>query len=188
MDDRTAHAVRRFERAFAVIAATRMRGMPLLHPGLAVEAVGFLPCQDDDGRRAACGILVTPWFMNLIWLGLGGQALAAQGQVRERRIGDSYLEFIGADEASAGAYEMCSLFSPMFEFADQAAARATAVEVLALLRRPAPVPLSASLSAPSPAPLQGAALPGPAQAEPVQAGRRAFLRRPFASVRADGGR
>ena len=61
------------------------------------------------------------------------------------------FDFIGACEDGFGAYEMCSLFSPMFEFADQAGARATAWEILGQLRRAPP------------------ALPPPA------AGRRAFL-------------
>jgi len=50
------------EARFGDIAATRMRGVPVLHEGLAVQAVGFEAV--DDGL---VGVLVTPWFMNLVW-------------------------------------------------------------------------------------------------------------------------
>ena len=123
-------------RAFSVIGRTRMQGVPVLHPGLVVEAIGFQSYTDTGGALAALGILVTPWFMNLIWLPLQGQSVMPTGLCCERHFGGECFEFIGAHEASFGSYEMCSLFSPMFEFANQAAARATALEVLALLRKP----------------------------------------------------
>lgn len=119
---------------FGTIAATRMQGLPLLHPDLSVEAVDFQICTDIDGEQAACGILITPWFMNLIWLPLQGQKVAALGQVREHRLAGLCFEFIGAEEIVFGQYEMCSLFSPMFEFVDQQAARATAQAILEQLR------------------------------------------------------
>ena len=119
---------------FERIGATRMAGLPVMHPGLRVEAIGFEPCADADGAPAALGVLLTPWFMNLILLPAPGGACAPPGQSRPHRVGGARFDFIGAHEAGFGAYEMCSLFSPMFEFAGQAAARATAVEVLRALR------------------------------------------------------
>jgi len=110
---------RRLADAFRYIAATRMHGMPLLHPRLAVETIGFQEVREEGGL-AASGILLTPWFMNLIWLPLDGQGACAPGSVREHRLGGERFDFIGASEDGFGAYEMCSLFSPMFEFADQA--------------------------------------------------------------------
>lgn len=136
-------------RVFSVIGNTRMQGVPVLHSGLIVETVGFEAYTDIDGALAALGILMTPWFMNLIWLPLQGQAAMPIGQVCERNFGGERFEFIGAHEASFGAYEMCSLFSPMFEFADQATAHATAQEVLGLLRK-APIAPAALASAPIP--------------------------------------
>lgn len=124
------------QRVFDRIACTRMQGLPMLHPELQVEAVGFAP-QVDAEAGAVLGILITPWFMNLIWLADDGTPALAAGKMRMRTIGGERFEFIGADEASFGRYEMCSLFSPMFEFSDHAAARATAVEVLRVLRMPA---------------------------------------------------
>lgn len=139
-------------RVFRVIGDTRMQGVPVLHPDLAVEALGFEPYTDTDGAQAALGILITPWFMNLIWLPLQGQGAMPTGQVCARTFGGECFEFIGAHEATFGVYEMCSLFSPMFEFSDQASARATAREVLAVLRT---VPVAPS--------------------SPLALGRRAFL-------------
>lgn len=123
---------------FRDIAATRMRGLPLLNPALAVECHGFarqaLGAEAGDGLL---GVLITPWCMNLIWLPEGPAQALADGDSREYAIGGRRLDFIGAHDDVFGPYQSCSLFSPMFEFADQAAARATAAEVLALLRRPA---------------------------------------------------
>lgn len=134
--------------AFDAIGKTRMQGVPVMHPGLVVEPVGFEAYVEDDGMQAALGILITPWFMNLISLPLQGQATVAVGCVCERRFGGERLEFIGAHEATFGVYEMCSLFSPMFEFADQATARATASEVLQALRK-APEPLPPPVAIPA---------------------------------------
>lgn len=186
-----APTVARLEAAFREIAATRMAGVPLCHPGLRVQAIGFEACADEP---AAQGILLTPWFMNLVHLPLAGAQTQAQaraqadaqaqasmpvlavGESRRRRVGAHVFEFIGAHEPALGSFEACSLFSPMAEFADQAAARATAEAVLAQLRAPVPVEAGAAplvaATAPhaAPAPQAGPdshAVPGPA--------RRGFL-------------
>lgn len=133
-----AERVRRLESTFDTIRATRMQGVPLLHGGLRVEAVGFVP--EADGAVAS-GVLVTPWFMSLVRLPLHGAAAAAMlapGVDGVREWGAYAFDFLGAHEPAIGAYETSSLFSPMAEFADQAAAVATARAVLALLRDSAP--------------------------------------------------
>jgi [NiFe] hydrogenase assembly HybE family chaperone len=125
------------EALFERIAATRMQGVPMLNERLKVQAVGFEQAQPDD---ALAGVLVTPWFMNLVWLPPEAetQAPTAVGATRLRRVGAESFAFIGAHEDGFGAYEACSLFSPMFEFADHDAALATAQAVLDTLRRPQP--------------------------------------------------
>jgi [NiFe] hydrogenase assembly HybE family chaperone len=122
-----------FESTFRQIAATRMQGVPVLHPTLDVQAVGFKAEADEAW---ALGVLVTPWFMNLLRLPLQVDAATplAVGVSAPRDIGAYRFDFIGAHEAALGGYEASSLFSPMFAFADQDAAVATAQEVLALLR------------------------------------------------------
>lgn len=122
---------------FQAIADTRMRGLPFLNPKLNVEAVGFaVQVAGEEATSGVLGILITPWFMNLMWLAPALSAPLAQGASREHFFGGQRLTFIGAVDEAFGAYQSCSLFSPMFEFADQAAARATAEQVLKLLRDP----------------------------------------------------
>lgn len=127
-----ARRVAALQARFELIGATRMRGLPMLHDVLKVQAVGFEP---EASGQGALGVLVTPWFMNLVWLPLAPDAHAvAVGTSRTRTVGPERLDFIGAHEEGLGGFEACSLFSPMFEFVDQAAAVATAQQVLALLR------------------------------------------------------
>lgn len=124
--------------AFRVVETTRMAGLPVLHPRLRVEAVGFQ--RDSADPSVALGVLVTPWFMNLVRLPLDAaaeQALAGVGESRPRAVAALEADFLGAHEASFGRFEACSLFSPMVQFEDHAAAVATAREVLSQLRAPA---------------------------------------------------
>jgi [NiFe] hydrogenase assembly HybE family chaperone len=163
---------------FERIAATRMHGVPMLHPGLAVAAIGFEP---EPNGTSACGVLVTPWFMNLVRLPLsdapGADPVAdrpgplAVGTNARRAIGEHGFDFIGAHEPDFGPYEACSLFSPMFEFEDQAAAVATAQAVLDVLRRP-PEPA---------APAARADAAARSRSEPLPSRRALFFGRPTAS-------
>lgn len=161
------------EALYRQIAETRMAGVALCHPGLEVAALGFEPV--DDGS-AAVGVLLTPWFMNLVWLPLAdvldGEPPLAVGRSRPRSVGTHGFDFIGCAEEGFGPYEACSLFSPMHEFVDQAAARATAEAVLALLRTPAEAPAVPAATAPAHAPGPTA---GPGTAPPPVPSRRGFL-------------
>ncbi|MCU7920822.1 MAG: [NiFe]-hydrogenase assembly chaperone HybE [Candidatus Thiodiazotropha sp. (ex Epidulcina cf. delphinae)] len=115
------------EQQFRHIERERMQGLPLRNPALQVEAVGFC-----DWNCFCLGVLITPWFMNLMLLSDEGDAW------RDLQIGDKQLhqlpsgpyEFILGEEEGIGRYQMCSLFSPVFEFADQATAVATAEAVM----------------------------------------------------------
>lgn len=132
--NRLGRRVQQLEQVFATIAATRMAGLPLMHPGLAVQAVDFAPTADGT----ACGVLVTPWFMNLVRLPLqAGAPLPAPGRAADFDIGGWTFRFLGQAEPGLGPFAAASLASPMSEFADQAAAVATA---RALLERLRPVP------------------------------------------------
>jgi [NiFe] hydrogenase assembly HybE family chaperone len=133
-------------RMFVHISHTRMQGVPVLNSVLQVEAVDFEACADAPEAHAegmapvvgALGVLITPWFMNLVWFSLARMdAPALMGCSRSRRVGAEHFDFIAGHEPAFGNFEACSLFSPMFEFADQATARATAEAVLNGLRRPA---------------------------------------------------
>lgn len=127
----TAKLVSTFEH----IWRTRMADVPILNPNLSVQAVGF---RMADGRWI--GVLITPWFMNLL-------LLPADCELPASTPGDSVLvnlpggemPFLLANEPGIGEYAMCSLFSPVMEFADMDAAVATAEAVLALMF-PTPTP------------------------------------------------
>ena len=100
-----------------------MEGLAFVNPALIVEAVSFAPWEGHW-----LGVLVTPWFVNLI-LAPRDPALwptLAQGACRRYRFPAGDYDFIGAHDIAAGEYQMCSLFSPAREFADQATARLVA--------------------------------------------------------------
>jgi [NiFe] hydrogenase assembly HybE family chaperone len=115
-------------------AEQRMQGLPVVHPRLHVQAVGF---RRWEGYWL--GVVVTPWCMNLTltpgererW-----QPLAA-GVKRRLRFPAGDYEFIGAHDPAFGEYQICSLFSPMERFADQAAAALVARLALEALLDPA---------------------------------------------------
>ncbi len=131
MHDSLAKKAELLETVFRRIQATRMEGVPLLHPGLHVQAVGF--AQEPETPQAI-GVLVTPWFMNLVRFPLKeAPDVLLEGKVQW---GAERLSFIAAFEPEFGAFAICSLASPMLEYVDQDAAVATAREVLAQLRSP----------------------------------------------------
>ena len=109
---------------FEHIHRHQMDGVPMLNPALRVQALGFRPWAEHW-----LGVLVTPWFMNLLLMPRITAAWHAAGE-RESRphvFPAGVFEFIGGRDALLGDYQACSLFSPMFEFANQDGARATAV-------------------------------------------------------------
>ncbi|AGA33710.1 Hydrogenase maturation factor HoxT/HybE [Thioalkalivibrio nitratireducens DSM 14787] len=116
----------RVEQAFHAIEAERMRAMALVNPALQVEAVGFRRM-----RGGVLGVLITPWSMILLRIPDAGTLRV--GATAARDLPRGAVDFVGAYEDRIGAYESCSLFSPMFDFPDQATARAVADEVLAQL-------------------------------------------------------
>ncbi|NBC15329.1 MAG: [NiFe]-hydrogenase assembly chaperone HybE [Gammaproteobacteria bacterium] len=162
-----AHTAERLAEAFRRIHRERMAGLPILHPHLEVAVVG--------GRRWQghwLGVLVTPWCMNLVLVPAAGSALAqdAGGTTRLLDFPAGRFELTASDVDGVGAMATCSLFSPMHAFADQAAAEATALEVMTELFEP---------TAPGAAPSPGA---GSADAEVQRGGgvsRRDLLRGTF---------
>lgn len=110
-------------------AAERMRDLPVYNHDLAVEAVGFLPWQD-----CWLGILITPWFMNIVLLPqeAGAWDHLTPGAVKQSRSlpsGDYEFELGRAE--GPGSYLACSLFSPMGLFDSQTVAREVAEAAMA---------------------------------------------------------
>lgn len=108
--------------AFRAVA-TRMEGLAFVNPALAVEAVSFAPWQGQW-----LGVLLTPWFMNLIFAprDLSSWQPLPHGTRRTYLFPAGEYDFIGAHDATAGEYQMCSLFSPVLQFDDQETARLVA--------------------------------------------------------------
>lgn len=117
------------ERLFQEIESTRMEGVPVLNKALSVAAFGFDPYLDYH-----LGVLLTPWFMNVMLVPLNQEEYAENPpQVGDKQmitIPAGQVEFIVGYEESLGYSLSCSLFSPVFEFEDQAAARDTALAAL----------------------------------------------------------
>lgn len=110
------------QKVFESIHRERMADMPMVNPALQVATIGF-----DKNEYGCVGILLTPWCMNLLLLPEGDEWAAAQpGSKQMHGLPSGDYEFVVADEVGLGRYLSCSLFSPMFEFADQETALATA--------------------------------------------------------------
>jgi [NiFe] hydrogenase assembly HybE family chaperone len=118
------------ERAFRAVYEERMQGLPFINPALSVEAVDVQPW---NGHWL--GVLITPWFMNLMLLPDNAEAWPTlrPGEKCQEAFPAGVFEFIAGHEDTLGEYLACSLFSPMFEFADHETARLTASAARAAL-------------------------------------------------------
>jgi [NiFe] hydrogenase assembly HybE family chaperone len=105
----------------------RMRGLPVHNPRLVVEAVGF-----RADRGSLIGALITPWFLNVV---VFGPPLPREGESVELAFRGGRFEAMGASPDGI-AHLAISLFSPVGELVDQAAARAVATESLRLILEP----------------------------------------------------
>ncbi|MBL1321471.1 MAG: [NiFe]-hydrogenase assembly chaperone HybE [Methylophaga sp.] len=118
------------ESTFQTILEDRMDGVPVLNDRLQVKTIGFV-----QWNNYQFGILITPWFMNLILLPEqeGDQNQAKVGSKQTHIFPSGPYEFIVGFEDGLGVYLSCSLFSPMFEFEEQAVAELTAEEALSAI-------------------------------------------------------
>ena len=115
------------ESTFRQIQHERMADVPILNDKIKVSAVGF-----QTWQSSYLGILITPWFMNLMLLpgeDENWNDLIELSKQKHVFPSGSY-EFIAGFEPDLGKYQLCSLFSPMFEFADHEAAVQTAEAVM----------------------------------------------------------
>ena len=154
MFDSVTDVATHLEKRFRHIERTRMAGVPVVNEKLAVRAIGFRPWCGHW-----FGILLTPWFMNLMLLpgeeeaALKALSLKGEGAqsslLRQPREGGSEeasvgaartfvfpsggYDFVAGHEEGIGHYYSCSLFSPVFEFESQEAAEQTAEAALAAI-------------------------------------------------------
>jgi [NiFe] hydrogenase assembly HybE family chaperone len=114
------------EACYRRIGGHSMRDLPIYNDALAVEAVGFRTCGE-----ALTGILITPWFMNLIVQPLDGSLASRNpGSSISHAFPVGAIDFNVGDVDGIGRIASCSLFSPMFEFSTMEQARATAEAAL----------------------------------------------------------
>jgi len=115
------------EMTFNEILDKRMRDLPVVNASLSVQAVGFNRFGEDW-----LGVLITPWFMNLMLLPGPDSHWRTQqpGTKIDKRFPYGAFEFTLGREPQMGIYALCSLFSPMFQFENQAAALAAAQSAL----------------------------------------------------------
>jgi [NiFe] hydrogenase assembly HybE family chaperone len=122
----------KLEQLFSEILATRMQGVPVVSEQLAVKAIGF-----HQWNEQSIGVLVTPWFMNIMLLPESEDTEAWQalkvGQEIVHQLPSGAYTFVVGFEEDLGFYQSCSLFSPMFEFENQQAAELTAEEAVKAL-------------------------------------------------------
>ncbi|MGI1661495.1 [NiFe]-hydrogenase assembly chaperone HybE [Palleronia sp. KMU-117] len=118
---------------FTEIWHAKMRDVPLVNKALRVEAVGF---RRLDGRIV--GVLVAPWFMNLILLPDGDDWSGLRpGEKEVVAFPSGDYEFLHNVRELTGGYKACSLFSPMGEFTRQTDATDVARAAMTALFDPA---------------------------------------------------
>jgi [NiFe] hydrogenase assembly HybE family chaperone len=108
----------------------KMRDVPMVNKLLHVQAVGW---RMHEGRPL--GVLISPWFMNLIQLPGEGEdwsgLTATEKEVISFASGE--YEFIHNVREMTGGYKACSLFSPMGDFKTQQQAVEVAEAVMVAL-------------------------------------------------------
>ncbi len=115
------------ESVFTRIYQENMKDVPVINEKLEVSVIGL-----QQWQELYLGVLITPWFMNIILLPYETDTWNDLSELsKETHIFPSgrYSFIIGRDK-ELGTYQMCSLFSPMFEFADNEAALDTATVVI----------------------------------------------------------
>lgn len=126
MTEESERMCRLLEHVFENIQHTRMHDMPMLNQELKVKAIGFEPWQQSH-----IGLLMTPWMMNILLLPQqDSPSTLRNGQKKMFALPSGDYEFVQAEEEEIGPYLSCSLFSPVFEFADQSTFELTAETAL----------------------------------------------------------
>lgn len=115
---------------FTEVWHAKMRDVPIVNKLLHVQAVGW---RFHEGRPL--GVLISPWFMNLIMLPAEGEDWSDLLTGRKEIIGfaSGDYEFIWNVRPMIGGYKACSLFSPMSEFKTQKQATDVANAVMVAL-------------------------------------------------------
>lgn len=155
-DDPTAF----LEAHYRQVWETRMIDMPFVNAVLSVEAIGFQRLEGDW-----LGVVITPWFLNLVLVSGGGQLWGdiPAGERRYLGLPCGTMQFIADDDPDIGPYQYCPLIAPVDNVPDMATARHVAADAIRTVF---------SAPAAEPEPVQQEAV-----AEKTEVSRRGFFRR-----------
>ncbi len=172
----------RLEAHFEQVYRRSMADVPICNTALSVASVGF---REWSGQ--ALGIVLTPWFMNIVLAPLEGAApvTGKSGDAKSVWLPAGKMEFLVSELDGFGSLLMCSLFSPMDDFSDHEAALATAsaamdalLDRLLLAEAPEPEIYPTAADTPRQTPADRAENLRQREAEgPPQLDRRAFFLR-----------
>jgi [NiFe] hydrogenase assembly HybE family chaperone len=113
-------------RHFEQIYLEHMQDLPIVNKRVQVEAAGF---QDFDGHEL--GVLITPWFMNLVLLPADETwAESAQGDKSSIEFPSGPIEFTVSRDETLGTYLTAVLFRSVSDFPDHDVARDIAKQVM----------------------------------------------------------
>ncbi len=130
MADAVVDLVRHFQRIYV----EHMQDLPIVNPRIRVEAIGF---QDFNDHKL--GILLTPWFMNLVLLpGSDAWSDSAQGDSSAVDFPSGPIDFTTSRDDVLGTYLTAVLFRSVSDLPDQETARTVAEQVMEELFRPPP--------------------------------------------------
>ncbi|WP_426416029.1 [NiFe]-hydrogenase assembly chaperone HybE [Aestuariirhabdus sp. LZHN29] len=122
------------EQVFSNVLENRMQDMPLINRRVEVEAVGF-----EEWEGQWLGVLITPWFINLILIRKEGspwpQLELAKGNEINIAFPQGTYRFCPREEEGIGHYLCCSLMSPLQEINSHDEARRLALDVMRLIRQ-----------------------------------------------------
>lgn len=112
-----------------------MRDLPIYNDKIAIEAIGFRVF----GEGELLGVVLTPWFMNMIMLPVEPAPLdmAKIGRAVSIELPAGQRNFVVGGDEVIGLYKAHSLHSPVLNFTLPGQARAEARRLLTLLMTPA---------------------------------------------------
>lgn len=122
MSERVAELVRHFQ----AIYIKHMQDLPIVNPRVEVAAVAFREFEDHE-----LGVLITPWFMNLVLLPAGDAWRdSAQGDTTTIDFPSGPIEFTTSRDDALGTYLTAVLFRSVSDLPDAKTARVVAEKVM----------------------------------------------------------
>lgn len=118
--------IEKLTQRFQQIDRERMQGLPFYNSHLHVEALGF-----EELDQAYIGTLITPWFINLLFLyKQQPQHAAVVGSKVPHALPSGEYDFMIGEDEELGRYDFISLASPVGIYKTQQQAEALAMQKL----------------------------------------------------------